>query len=803
MAGIGISGIVSGMDTESLITKLMDQEKKPLDKLTRTKTLNEYKQDIYTDINKKIANFILDTKKSFGLVSSGATGSYTSNVTTSLDWFYKATLSDTTSATATARANAMQGTFKAQIHQLASTVQKTSTASLGSLSSLKTQFSLSDSDTISFKIAGTKSTPPKTAKLNSGTLDDNTALQWEAVTPGVDGNKISVQMVNDAASSTPTVDVSGTDIKIHIKADDTTAAQVITAVTGSSAASALISVKNYGVSTGAGKLTEVVARTTFDGGSGMLGTSVAAALTTGTADSNAINLTAKTSGLTGNNLSIKYADPGTASSALSVSVTGSAITVNLATDASGTITSTVDDVVAALNGDASSSALVTAAKQGFTSGTAVVAAQASTNLTGGAEDTEVPPSYTFTYSGTNLTSKTIQDVVNDINVQSNSLGLGVRANYDTTANRFYFQTKSTGEESGFTITETGTVRMMTDSGSETGSNKLKLQMQDGKYYRGTDSIMDYAGAEGIISSSNTVDVNGVRFNLKAVSSSFNVTVAADVDSAYQKISAFVDSYNDMMSTISTTTTESRVKLSKYNTIQPLTDEEKQSLSDTEIEKWETKCKQGLLRADPILNRAMTQMRTGMYDTVSGVTGSYDQLTEIGITTETYSRGATSAGKLVIDSSKLMSALQDDPNGVFQLLFKEPSSDLKYTSESTMTADQLKQKRAESGLAFRLYDNAIESMTEVVDKAGVGTDGTGITLYRNVSSRIIVDFITKYSGISALDKENDEIETKMETLQDRLDDIETRYRTQFSNMEQAMQKLQAQQQQMLSKLGQSS
>jgi len=62
----------------------------------------------------------------------------------------------------------------------------------------------------------------------------------------------------------------------------------------------------------------------------------------------------------GNDLSAELLDPGSADQALSVEVVGNLISVNLATDSTGAISSTAADVVAALDSDAASSALVNA-----------------------------------------------------------------------------------------------------------------------------------------------------------------------------------------------------------------------------------------------------------------------------------------------------------------------------------------------------------------------------------------------------------------------------------------------------------
>ncbi len=94
-----------------------------------------------------------------------------------------------------------------------------------------------------------------------------------------------------------------------------------------------------------------------------------------------ITYTADTPGTDGNaiTVAITAGGAGQESRALSVGVTGTAITVVPATDGAGAITTTRAGVVAAVNGDVSAAALVTAAGSGGTA----IAALAATPLTGG------------------------------------------------------------------------------------------------------------------------------------------------------------------------------------------------------------------------------------------------------------------------------------------------------------------------------------------------------------------------------------------------------------------------------------
>ncbi|SOC52281.1 M14 family metallopeptidase [Ornithinimicrobium cerasi] len=90
----------------------------------------------------------------------------------------------------------------------------------------------------------------------------------------------------------------------------------------------------------------------------------------------------------GNDVTVALTNPGVANSPLTVSVTGSAIAVSLATGAAGELTSTAAEVVAAVNANPGASALVTAYTYRNNAGAGVVAA-ASAALT---DDLSAPDS---------------------------------------------------------------------------------------------------------------------------------------------------------------------------------------------------------------------------------------------------------------------------------------------------------------------------------------------------------------------------------------------------------------------------
>ncbi len=94
-----------------------------------------------------------------------------------------------------------------------------------------------------------------------------------------------------------------------------------------------------------------------------------AALTTGGGANSQVTFTADERGTAGGNITVEIVNPGGPNSPLSVSVTGTAIRITYATDASGAVTSTAAQVAAAVNAAPQSSALVNASAGGTGTGT--------------------------------------------------------------------------------------------------------------------------------------------------------------------------------------------------------------------------------------------------------------------------------------------------------------------------------------------------------------------------------------------------------------------------------------------------
>lgn len=154
---------------------------------------------------------------------------------------------------------------------------------------------------------------------------------------------------------------------------------------------------------------------------------VAASATLGSGTA-ALTITAAAAGVDGNAISVRLRNPGSVSQALSVALSGQAITVNLATDADGDIISTADAIKTALDANAGIAALVD-----VTSGGAGVVSPTATVLLAGGLDEAFPLDTPFLVAANRTvaaragSSGTIPSALDDILDQVGAVIVVVRA----------------------------------------------------------------------------------------------------------------------------------------------------------------------------------------------------------------------------------------------------------------------------------------------------------------------------------------------------------------------------------------
>jgi flagellar hook-associated protein 2 len=378
------------------------------------------------------------------------------------------------------------------------------------------------------------------------------------------------------------------------------------------------------------------------------------------------------------------------------------------------------------------------------------------------KDTVIEVNYTQNYTNFKVGSYTAKGLVTEnFNIQgSDSLNSVINKVNSSSAGVSMFYDSFT-DQLTLTRTETGNFQGKDSLQTDGDGNIIKVAPENQEIVTSgdfIDNVLKFAGAEEtggdnavfIINglkterSSNTFDVSGVTFTLKQTfdDAPVNISINNNTNDIYENIKGFVDKYNELIGKI-----QGEISEEKYKSYTPLTDEQREQLSDKQQEQWEEKAKSGTLRRDPTLTSLLTQMRTDFYTSVNseGINPLYKQLSAIGIkTTANYLEG----GKLEINEAELKKAIEADPASVEKL----------FNASGTTNGER--------GIVQRLYDTVNTSMEKVKLKAGNS-------------------FSTNQQF--TMGKQLDSLNKSIDRFEDRLTQIENRYWSQFTAMEKAIQR----------------
>ena len=183
-------------------------------------------------------------------------------------------------------------------------------------------------------------------------------------------------------------------------------------------------------------------------------------------------------------------------------------------------------------------------------------------------------------------------------------------------------------------------------------------------------------------SSNSYSINGLNITAQVVTdtdgkvsdaNAISITTSTDTQGIYDKIKDFLSQYNSLINEIT-----SLYNADSAKGYEPLTDDEKDAMSDTEVEKWEQKIKDSLLRRDDNLESLMSAMTSAMSGAVE-VNGKKMYLSNFGIKTLGYLNApANQQNAYHIDgdeddanssgnADKLMTAITNDPDTVINFM----------------------------------------------------------------------------------------------------------------------------------------
>lgn len=334
---------------------------------------------------------------------------------------------------------------------------------------------------------------------------------------------------------------------------------------------------------------------------------------------------------------------------------------------------------------------------------------------------------------------------------------GLTANYDTSQKRFFLTAEESGLDHAFSITST-------TKGGAAGDALKKLGLAQVEYTKKDDGTIEYKydktnedfsvkeaansivylnGAK-LVNNSNEISANGLNLELNAVTGNdeISINVTKDTQGVYDMVKGFIKDYNELLKELN----DAYYADSAYG-YEPLTSEQREAMNDEDIEKWENKIKDSLLRRDGTVNSLISSMKMTMTASVD-YNGKKYSLSSLGIMTTDYKEkgqlhinGDADDGATMGKDNDLMKAIEEDPDMVMTVV---------------------------TTLAGKLYSTFGEKMSTT-------TNSSALTFYEDKKMKTDLD---KYKK-------------ELSTMEDKLSAMEDRYYKQFTAMEKALSQLNSQ------------
>ena len=266
---------------------------------------------------------------------------------------------------------------------------------------------------------------------------------------------------------------------------------------------------------------------------------------------------------------------------------------------------------------------------------------------------------------------------------------------------------------------------------------------------GRDARIVLNGAE-FTSANNTFAVNGLTFTALAETKAdevVTVTTQDDTDGIYNMLKDFLKEYNSIINEV-----DKLYNADSAKGYEPLTDDEKDAMSESEAEKYETKIKDALLRRDS----SLSSIRSGFVEVMSKgieVNGKTMYLSSFGINTLSY----FTAG----DNEKNMYHIDGDPDD----------------ASTSGNADKLKSMIAsDPDTVVSFFTQLSKNLYSKMNDLSKPVEG-----YRSYGS---------FYDDKKMKTDYDDYKTKISDLEEKLADYEDKWYKKFSSMETALAKLQS-------------
>lgn len=363
-------------------------------------------------------------------------------------------------------------------------------------------------------------------------------------------------------------------------------------------------------------------------------------------------------------------------------------------------------------------------------------------------------------------------VVTSMNGLVNALkDFGINANFDQANGRLFLSAKESGAANDFsfdgdvdtlmalglaTEDQIKTTQAYADADDE---QKKELLKQASVKVEGSDAVLELNGAE-FTSSTNTFTINGSTFTINHKPTNpdeeISITTQPDYDGIYDVIKGMIKEYNDLINEMTKLYNADSSK--GYD---PLTDEQKEDMSEKEIEDWENKIKDALLRGDSTVNDVMMTMVQAM-NTGFEIGGKTYYLSDFGIATAGYFEAEENERyALHIDGNTEDSLTGTKDDKLKSLIASDPETVMNFFQK----------------LSNKLYED----------------------LYSKMGSTSLSSIYKVYND-KQLKSEATDWDKKIADLEDKLTAMEDKYYKKFSVMETALSKLNSRQSALASLFG---
>jgi flagellar hook-associated protein 2 len=265
---------------------------------------------------------------------------------------------------------------------------------------------------------------------------------------------------------------------------------------------------------------------------------------------------------------------------------------------------------------------------------------------------------------------------------------------------------------------------------------------------GEDAVIVLNGAR-YENSNNTFEINGLTFTAlnETKGETITVTTEQDTDGIYDMVKDFLKAYNEIVNEM-----DKLYNADSAKGYEPLTDEEKEAMSEKEVEKWEEKIKDSILRRDDNLSTVNSALQMIMSAGVE-VNGKKMYLSDFGIDTLGYFNAA--------DNEKHAYHIDGDPDD-------DSTSNKEDKLKSMIANDPDTVISFFSGLSKNLYDKMFEMSKSV--------DG-----YRSFGN---------FYDDKKMKSDYDSYKSKIAELEVKLTEYENKWYAKFSKMETALAKMQS-------------